>query len=123
MTSYMSFNHSPTARAVRNGYVILFERVAIPGDVIKQRLKTMPGFKVTWRYSGTEVEPKATYRETKFKNTFVRNYSNNKCKSKCISITRTVYNILTKNIGMKIFIDLPTCLNLTTLLLTRFRVQ
>ena len=38
-------------------YYIQIIRNVSPDDAMKQKLKLMPGFKITWYYSGIEVEP------------------------------------------------------------------
>ena len=54
---------------------ILLQRKVIPADVRKQKLHVMPGLRFNWYYSGTEVEPDATFYERSSTRAFVRNYS------------------------------------------------
>ena len=61
-TSQKSFNFSPPAGGswgiiygFKDGaYYMELERHALPGDVRKQKLNLMPGFRFTWHYSGME---------------------------------------------------------------------
>ena len=71
-TPYKSFKYSPPAEH----YCIELRRYIITADVTKQKLSNMPGFKVTWHFSGMEVEPVARYYNDTKNMAFVRNYSN-----------------------------------------------
>ena len=70
-TSHTSFNYSPPAQ---NDYNIVLSRYVVQANIMKQKLELMPGFRVTWHYSGIEVEPEAKYYNDN--KAFVRNYSN-----------------------------------------------
>ena len=76
-TSHNIFNYTPPTKTL--GYDIHLNRKVIPADVMKQKLSLMPGFRVTWRYSGMEVEPEAEYYNPDYpiSMAFVRNSSNN----------------------------------------------
>ena len=69
--AYKSFNYSPLAE---NFYNIQLSRDYSQTDVAKQELDLMPGFRVTWHYSGLEVEPWTKYYNDN--KAFVRNNSN-----------------------------------------------
>ena len=43
-------------------------------DVMKQKLKIMPGFRLTWYYTGMESPLKPSFSNLEFMPTFVRNY-------------------------------------------------
>ena len=73
-TSHMTYNYTPPT-PYTNG--ITLGRAALPGDVKKQNLDMMPGFRVKWHYSGMEVEPRAKYRYDPSTMAFIRNCSNN----------------------------------------------
>ena len=76
METHRTYNHTPPTR---DRYYITLYRAVLPADVRKQSLETMPGYRVSWHYSGTEVEPEAKYyNNTDYLSTmaFVRNYSN-----------------------------------------------
>merc|ERR1712218_536936 len=73
-TSHMSYNYSPPTEV---NYNIQLERDVVPADVMKQKLGQMPGFRVTWHYSGLDVEPEAKYESDNQLMVVVRNYSNN----------------------------------------------
>jgi len=45
-------------------------------EVGRQELKLMPGFKVSWYYSGMDVEPIDAFNEDDDRITFIRNTSN-----------------------------------------------
>ena len=47
-------------------------RDVIQADVRKQDLKLMPGFRITWHYSGMEVDPDSKYSDDYHTKTFVR---------------------------------------------------
>ena len=47
--------------ALSDRYYIDLGRYIFPADVRKQKLSQMSGFKVTWHYSGMEVESEAKY--------------------------------------------------------------
>ena len=51
------------------------ERKVIQQDVRKQKLKAMPGFKLTWYYSPSKVEPSAEYKRERDTKAFIRYYS------------------------------------------------
>ena len=51
------------------------DRVVSMKDVRKQSLTLMPGFKLSWYYSGMKVEPYPFYKSYYDKKTFVRNNS------------------------------------------------
>ena len=77
METHLTFNFSPPTLS---SYDIQLSRESIQADVRKQKLDEMPGFRVTWHYSGIEVESWAKYyKNTKYPSTmaFVRHYSNN----------------------------------------------
>ena len=74
-TSQRSFNYSPpgTERDIS------LKREVLPADILKQRLSQMPGFKITWYYSGMDVESSQPYSNAlpdPQTRAFVRNYSN-----------------------------------------------
>ena len=74
--SHSSFNlTSPTGQWAMDFYSVEFGREVLLADIMKQTLQTMPGFRVTWHYSGMEVEPVANigYLSTM---AFIRNDSN-----------------------------------------------
>ena len=52
---------------------ITLERTVAMHDVRKQNLKLMPGFQISWYYTGIEVEPPAEYRNDRNKIVLTRN--------------------------------------------------
>ena len=72
-TSHMSYNYSPPTHG---SFRLSLNRDVIPADIRKQKLDQMPGFKVSWYYSGMEVEPEAKYESDNRLMAFVRHYSN-----------------------------------------------
>ena len=72
--THRTFNYTPPTRI---SYSIELHRLVRLADVKKQNLDIMPGFRVTWRYSGAEVEPRAKYYNEIDTMAFVRNYSYN----------------------------------------------
>ena len=74
METNRTYNYTPPTRG---SYYIELSREVLPADVRKQSLDMMPGFKVSWHYSGMEVEPEARYYSDTRTMAFVRNYSNN----------------------------------------------
>ena len=80
--SYIYTPHSSVwGTPLREYYEVKLDRQVLPADVKKQKLDLMPGFRLTWRYSGMEVEPDTKYYNNNTDNprtiAFVRNYSNN----------------------------------------------
>ena len=67
-------NYTPPA-SVR----LYLNRDAVLEDIPKQKLDMMPGFSLTWYYSGMEVEPMIKYNFTATRG-FVRNCSNRRFK-------------------------------------------
>ena len=62
--------------ALRSSLHITLSRRVIPADVRKQKLDVMPGYRVSWHYSGIEVEPEARYyNNTPGTMAFIRYYS------------------------------------------------
>ena len=49
----------------------------LPADVRKQNLKLMPGFRLSWYYSGMKVEPEAQYFNSSATKVFIRKGSIN----------------------------------------------
>ena len=78
METHRTYNFTPpTGRYGRHD--ISLSRYVLQADIRKQKLNVMPGFRVSWHYSGIEVEPEAKYyNNTDYLSTmaFVRNYSN-----------------------------------------------
>ena len=73
-TSRRSFNFTlPTGEDYGHFYTIQLVRVVLPADIKQQKLQTMPGFKVTWHYSGMKVESEATYYKYAHTKAFIRN--------------------------------------------------
>ena len=68
-TAHRSFNYSPPTDEF---YSIKLRRQVITGDINKQKLQQMPGFRVTWHYSGMEVEPVAKYNKNAITKAFRR---------------------------------------------------
>ena len=54
-TSHRTFNFTPPTQ----DYWIRLDRKVLPSDMKKKVMDLMPGFKITWHYSGIEVEPKS----------------------------------------------------------------
>ena len=77
-TSHYSHNYTAPTEYT---YTTELDREVLPADVMKQKLSQMPGYRVTWHYSGMEVEPWAEYYNYKYLYSttmaFIRNYSNN----------------------------------------------
>ena len=57
--------------------ITVFYRKVRPADVRTQKLNLVPGFRVSWHYSGKEVKPEAQFRNDHSTIAFVRNFSNN----------------------------------------------
>ena len=74
-TSPRSYNYSPPVRV--DGYSMIFDRRVSPADVKKQKLSIIPGFRLTWRYTGMEVKPEFKYRYHSYNKVFIRKSSNN----------------------------------------------
>ena len=66
--THMIFNYTAPSSYV---YISL-NRMVVLADVRKQKLDKMPGFRVTWNYSGMEVEPMAKYHNNIMTKAFVR---------------------------------------------------
>ena len=65
---YISKNFTPPG-----GYTsVRLARRVTPQEVRKQKLNLMPGFRLTWHYSGMEVEPEAKYSNQSDTLAFVR---------------------------------------------------
>ena len=77
-TSHQTFNYSPPTGGDYPYYNIVLKREVILADLRKQQLIQMPGFQVTWHYSGMEVESLAYYYNSHKLKTmaFIRNSSN-----------------------------------------------
>ena len=81
-TSYRSFNYSSIYDST---IIIQLDREVLPADIRKQTLTQMPGFRVSWHYSGNflfgmGVEPWAKYHKNAdypITMAFIRNCSNN----------------------------------------------
>ena len=74
-TSHQTFNYTAPTRSY---YYITLEREVILADIMKQRLRLMLGFNVTWYYSGMESDVKYSYKtDLPWMEAFVRNCSNN----------------------------------------------
>ena len=71
-SSHKSLNYTAPLWDQHN---IGLNRNVLPADVRKQRLDKMPGFRLSWHYSGVEVEPWAKY-DNEDTEAFVRNHSN-----------------------------------------------
>ena len=74
-TSHRSYNYTPPE--FDEYHIMHIDREVIPADIRKQNLEMMPGFRVSWHYSGIEVDSEDQYRHNAFRLAFVRNYSNN----------------------------------------------
>ena len=70
----ISKNYTPPAPRFGSYQFLQFDRNVVMRDVRKQKLKLMPGFRLTWLYSGMEVEQEARYHDDNFTNSFVRKY-------------------------------------------------
>ena len=69
LMQFISKNFTPPG-----GYTSMrLARRVTPQEVRKQKLDMMPGFKLTWHYSGMEVEPEAKYSNQSDTLAFVRN--------------------------------------------------
>ena len=76
--THRTYNYTPpTGGRNSDSYHISLSRRVIPADVRKQKLNVMPGYRVSWHYSGIEVEPEAEYYNDASTRAFVRHYSNN----------------------------------------------
>ena len=64
-----SKNHTPPGTSTKE---LNFMRSVIHADVIEQTLQMMPGFKLSWHYSGMVVESLATYHDSHDTKAFVR---------------------------------------------------
>ena len=53
-------------------YSVTFKRKVTKEDPQKQKLDLMPGFRLTWHFSGLEEEEPAQYTESGLTQTFVR---------------------------------------------------
>ena len=79
-TSQQTFNYSPPTGGnfgTASYYYIVLKREVISADLRKQQLTQMPGFQVTWRYSGMEVKSWDFYKNSLKTMAFIRNCSNN----------------------------------------------
>ena len=65
-TPHMSFNFSPPTGKYGGRYSIILNRDVLLADVRKQKLDLMPGFRISWRYSGMEVESEVKYHNKAF---------------------------------------------------------
>ena len=67
-------NFSPPNPLFGHSYEIRLARQVLSADIRKQKLSLMPGFKISWHYSGMdkEEEPDATYYNASYTKTFVR---------------------------------------------------
>ena len=74
-TSHQTLNFSPVTIGVVHVYYSIGS--VIPADVMKQKLSKMPGFQVTWRYSGMEVKSWDFYKNSPRTKAFIRTCSNN----------------------------------------------
>ena len=72
--THRTFNFTPPTH---DYYYIQLSREVLPADVRKQKLDMMPGYRVSWHYSSTEVEPEAKYYNDTSTRAFVRNHFNN----------------------------------------------
>ena len=72
-TSHRIFNYSPPNGEPDGMYFISLERKVLPADIMKQKLSKMPGFRVSWLYTGVEVEPEAQYYYEVQCRAFIRN--------------------------------------------------
>lgn len=72
-TLYSNFNYT----ALTSFYDIRLAREVFPADILIQKIRQMPGLRVTWRYSGMEVEPWAKYYKSTRTKAFIRKRSNN----------------------------------------------
>ena len=88
-TSYRSFNYTPSS--YRYDITITIIRRVHPADLRKQKLSMMPGFRITWHYSGMEVESEDTFKSHRITTAFIRNCSNNFVS--IINIIIPLYNI------------------------------
>ena len=70
---YMMKNYTPPlpSPATDRYYYRLVRNVKVE-DIESQELDTMPGFKITWYYSGVEVDPMAKYSNAEITKAFVR---------------------------------------------------
>ena len=85
-TSRRSFNFTPPTgeeSSFAPFYTIGLVREVLPEDIMRQKLQTMPGFKVTWHYSGMKVESEVTYYKFARTKAFIRNGFNIKFKYIC----------------------------------------
>ena len=77
METKRTYNYTPPTSS---SYYITLSRDVLPADVKKQKLNVMPGFRVTWHYTGMEVEPWAQFYNNPYypsTKAFVRIYSKN----------------------------------------------
>ena len=58
--THVSQNYTPLANTIPS-YYIEIRRKVFPRDVTQQKLQMMPGFRLTWHYSGMKVESEARY--------------------------------------------------------------
>ena len=76
-TSHRNYNFSPpSGDQWTHRYYAGLNREVLVADITKQKLKLMPGFKVTWNYSNMEVEEVAKYGNDEATKAFIRNCSN-----------------------------------------------
>ena len=67
--THLSFNFTPIEE---DYYELRLERQVSLGDVKKQHLNLMPGYRFSWYYSGMEVMPDAKYSDNSHSKKFVR---------------------------------------------------
>ena len=78
-TSPVIYNITPPMGGREGFYYMELGRHVLPEDVRKQKLSWMPGFNLTWHYTGLEVQSEDKYDNTEYPSTkaFIRNFSNN----------------------------------------------
>ena len=68
--SHTIFNITPI---YVSSYMVRLFRNVLSSDMRKQKMRQMPGFKLSWHYSGTEVKSQAKYANDARNKAFVRN--------------------------------------------------
>ena len=77
-SSFVGKNYTPPLKNVaQNKHYLSFSRTVIQTDVENQKLNTMPGFNLTWFYSGIDNDSMtdALYENDSLTKAFVRNVS------------------------------------------------
>ena len=70
--NYIHKNYTQSDKGLKYRKYIRLYRVLSYDDVQRQSLSHMPGFRITWYYSGAEVKPDDIYNKIDVTKAFVR---------------------------------------------------